>query len=85
MKDIVIKGRAIRTELIVAAACLLVAFSLNVYAVIHYSRPLTELAGSLGYVVVVAAALYALLWLPRLLILILKRLFGRRRKENITT
>ena len=60
MKDIVIKGRAIRTELIVAAACLLAAFSLNVYAVIHYSRPLTELAGSLGYVVVVAAALYPL-------------------------
>ena len=85
MKDIVIKGRAIRTELIVAAACLLAAFSLNVYAVIHYSRPLAELAGNLGYVVVVAAVLYALLWIPRLLILILKRLFGRRRKENITT
>lgn len=74
MKDMVIKGKAVYAELLILAVCLLIAYSLNVYAVIHYSRPLTELLSSLGYVVVVAAAIYAVLWLPRLLILILKRL-----------
>lgn len=78
MKDIVIKGKAAYAELLIFAVCLLVAYSLNVYAVIHYSRPLTELLSSIGYVVFVAATIYAVLWLPRLLIMIMKRLIRHK-------
>ena len=72
MKDIIITGKALKKEAFIALGCFFVAFCLNVFAIIHYSRPAVELVSQIGYVVVVAVALYAILWIIRLIILLIK-------------
>ncbi len=67
MKDIVVTSRRIRKECFIAACCLLAAFSVNVYAVIHYDRPWVELLSQLGFVVVIALGFYFLLAILRLI------------------
>ena len=66
MKDITIKGKWLKRELIWFAGCLVVAFGINVAAVIIYSRPAIELLSQLGFVVVIAIALYVAAAIVRL-------------------
>ena len=76
MKDVVIKGKSIRTELFVLTGAFTAACFLNVYAIVYYSRPWTELFTSLGYIVVTSFAIYFILWVPRLVFLLLKKIYG---------
>ena len=78
MKDIVISGKALRRELFVFLGCLAVSWLLNVYSVIHYSRPAIELVSTIGYVVVLAITVYLALWLPRLLALLIRTLVRKK-------
>jgi len=68
MKDIVITGKKIRTELFIALGCLAFAECLNVFAIIKYSRPAVELVSMIGFVVVAAVLTYLLLLIVRLII-----------------
>ncbi len=67
MKDLVISARRIRREIRFAAAAFIVAFLTNLYAVVRFDRPWYELFTQMGYVVVITAVIYLLLWIPRLL------------------
>ncbi len=67
MKDWVITGRHVRRELWVLLGCLLAACLVNVYAIVRYARPVSELWTQIGYVVVLALVVYLLLALLRLL------------------
>ena len=67
MKDWVITGRHVRRELRVLLGCLLAACLVNVYAIVRYARPVSELWTQIGYVVVLALVVYLLLALLRLL------------------
>ena len=79
MNDIVISACRIRREGLFAAAAFIVAFAANIYAVIHFERPWIEILSQLGYVVVMAAMIYILLWIPRLLVALVLRILRRRR------
>lgn len=79
MKDIVISACRIRREGLFAAAAFIVAFAANIYAVIHFERPWIEILSQLGYVVVMAAMIYILLWIPRLLVALVLRILRRCR------
>lgn len=68
MKDIVITGKKIKTELLIALGCLIFGECLNIFAVIKYSRPAVELVSMLGFVVVAAVVTYILLLLVRALV-----------------
>ena len=74
MKDLVISARRIRREIRFAAAAFIVAFLTNLYAVVRFDRPWYEM----GYVVVITAVIYLLLWIPRLLAALVSRMGGRR-------
>ena len=65
MKDIVIKAADIRRELYIILACFVVAFLVNVGAII-------------GYVVFITAGIYALLAAVRILIYLICKLFKRK-------
>ena len=67
MKDLVISARRIRREIRFAAAAFIFAFLTNLYAVVRFDRPWYELFTQMGYVVVITAVIYLLLWIPRLL------------------
>ena len=79
MKDIVITAKRARRErnFYLLAFCL--AFLANVFAVVRFGRPWGELFSQIGYVVVISMVLYFVLWIPRLLVAGLQRIF---RKEH---
>ena len=79
MKDIVIKASHIRRELWVLLGCLVVAYGMNIYAIIHFARPAKELYMTIGYVVVTALIIYILLWIVRLIVLLITRLFSKKK------
>lgn len=81
MKDIVITGKALKRELWVLLGCLAAAYCLNVYAVLHYSRPAVELFNQIGFTVCAALVLYLLCWLVRIVALIVKLLIGKLVKD----
>lgn len=78
MKDLVISARRIRREIRFAAAAFIVAFLTNLYAVVRFDRPWYELFTQMGYVVVITAVIYLLLWIPRLLAALVSGMGGRR-------
>ncbi|WP_288539682.1 hypothetical protein [uncultured Alistipes sp.] len=78
MKDLVISARRIRREIRFAAAAFIFAFLTNLYAVVRFDRPWYELFTQMGYVVVITAVIYLLLWIPRLLAALVSRMGGRR-------
>ena len=78
MKDLVISARRIRREIRFAAAAFIVAFLTNLYAVVRFDRPWYELFTQMGYVVVITAVIYLLLWITRLLAALVSRMGGRR-------
>lgn len=59
MRDIKITAQRQKTELRAWLVCLAIAFALNVYAIIAYESPATELVTSLLYVLTFSLALYA--------------------------
>ena len=61
-------SRRIRKESISLLVCFVIAVGLNVYAIIHYGAPLSELWTSILYVLEATAVLYAVWILLRLLI-----------------
>ena len=61
MKDTIFTARRKRIELVTFLACFLAAFLLNVGCILFYKTPFSEVFSQLGYVTVIAVALY-LIW-----------------------
>jgi len=78
MKDTIITARRKKIEINSILACFIIAFLLNVYAVIAYKTPLSELFWSLGYVVVTACVLYGVWVVLRLIVYGIKCLFKKK-------
>jgi hypothetical protein len=78
MPNIYISHRRIRIELISLAVCFLIATALNVYAIIHYKSPVSELWTSILYVLMATAFLYAVWTFLRLIAYGIKKLFNRK-------
>jgi hypothetical protein len=66
MKDIVIKGKVIRRELILLGMMLLVALLMNVYAILVHHGQWSELLSQLHVVGLLTLFLYVLVLLFRL-------------------
>ena len=74
MKDIIIKGSVLKRELFILLGCFVAAYGANIYAVLHYSRPASELISTIGYVIVLMLCIYAALWILRLVVLLIRSL-----------
>jgi len=84
MKDIVIKGRHIRRELLVWIGCLLVVTAWNAYAIAKFGTSWSELV-SLWYVVLpLSAVLYVILIPLRWIVCRIVRLVRRPVSETKT-
>lgn len=60
----------------------MIAVGLNVYAIIHYNSPLSELWTSILYVLEATAVLYGVWIVLRLLVFGIARLFGYKPKRR---
>ena len=77
-----IPSRRIRTELLSLLVCFMIAVGLNVYAIIHYGSPVSELWTSILYVLEATVVLYAVWIVLRLLVFGIARLFGYKPKRS---
>lgn len=77
MKDIVIKERHVKRELWIFLACVVVMELVNVYAIMDYDGRWSEAVMSLGFVVVAAVVMYAVVALLRLMVYGIMKLIKR--------
>lgn len=75
MKDLVIPAHRVKTEFILMASCLATAVLVNIGCIIAYHTPWYEVFTQIGFTCVVAAILYVMLLIIRLLVAGLKKLF----------
>ena len=73
MKDIILTAKRVKKELIVLLVCFIIAFVINVAAIIIYKTPWYEMFSQIGYVAVIAIVLYLLLAIIRGLISLIRK------------
>jgi len=79
MKDIIITSKKLKQERNIYLLSFLLAFVINVIAIIVYSRPWIEIVSQIGYVIVISFFIYLILWIPRGIITFSIHLFRRRK------
>lgn len=78
MKDIIIPGRRIAREFLILITCIVIAFAVNIYAIIKYKTEWKELVTTLHIVIALGVAIYAALVILRLVIAAAARLFRHK-------
>ena len=79
MKDIIITSKKLKQERNIYLLSFLLAFIINVIAIIIYSRPWIEIISQIGYVIVISFFIYLILWIPRGILIFLSLLFRRKK------
>ena len=79
MKDIIITSKKLKQERNIYLLSFLLAFVINVIAIIVYSRPWIEIVSQIGYVIVISSFIYLILWIPRGIITFSIHLFRRKK------
>ena len=79
MKDIIITSKKLKQERNIFLLSFLLAFIINVIAIIIYSRPWIEIISQIGYVIVISFFIYLILWIPRGILIFLSHLFQRKK------
>ena len=82
MPHFYIPTHRILKELLTLFVCFFIATGLNIYAIIHYEAPFSELWTSLLYVLMATFVLYLVWTLIRLLYFGIRRLFGFPRRSK---
>ena len=82
MKDIIISRRRQLTELLIFCFCLVIAFALNIWAIISYNAPWIELYSSFFYMLIFAIVIYALTVALRLCIFAIRGIFRLQAKKQ---
>lgn len=77
MKDIVISSKKVKRELRLLLWCFIIAFVLNIVAIIIYKTYWVEIFTQIGYVIVIAVGLYLSIALIRFLIYLIRKVFGK--------
>lgn len=81
MKDTLITARRKKTELLTWLACFVIANVANLYAVIAYKTPFSEMITSIFYVLVFSCVLYAFWSILRILLYGLMTQFGKKKRK----
>lgn len=79
MKDLVITGKSLKREIWVILSCFVVACCVNLFAILKYDRPAVELVSQIGFVIAIAVVIYLLLWIVRLLALLIRAVFCKKK------
>ena len=78
MKDIVIKSKSVKRELILLGALFILAECVNLGTIIHHGRPASELLSQIGYVVILTLILYFVLLLVRVIVKAIVKVFKNK-------
>ncbi|MCQ2143401.1 MAG: hypothetical protein MJY56_04965 [Bacteroidales bacterium] len=78
MKDITISGKTLRREMLIVLGCFIVAVGVNVYSIIKYRTPFSEIFTQIGYTLILTLALLIVVTLIRLIVCLIKRIFIKK-------
>lgn len=81
MKDLVITGKTIRRELLILLGCFVAAVIFDIVGIIKYGKPFYEVFQTIGYEIVIAVAIYAVLAFFKALIFLIRKLFNHNPHE----
>lgn len=81
MKDTLITARRKKIELLTLLACFIIGNLANLYAIISYKTPFSEMLTSIFYVLVFSCVLYVFWTALRLLVYGIRSLFLKKNKE----
>ena len=81
MKDTLITARRKKIELLTLLACFTIGTLANLYAIISYKTPFSEMLTSIFYVLVFSCVLYVFWTALRLLAYGIRSLFLKKNKE----
>lgn len=76
-KNTIVTAFLSKLELKIFGVCFLIAFLMNVYAVIAYERSWVELFSQLGIVAAIAVSLYIILFVIRLIVYLIRKAFRK--------
>ena len=79
MKPVIIDSKFIKRELWILLGCFVAAVIFDLVGIIMFKRPAIELLTTIGYEVVIALSLYAILALIRIIIFLIASLFRKNR------
>ncbi|HCC70329.1 MAG TPA: hypothetical protein DEQ09_04150 [Bacteroidales bacterium] len=82
MKDLVIKGKWLKRELIILAAVFLLAVIINIIGIVQHDTKWIEMISQLHVVIILTVILYVLLWIIRSVIYVLVLPFKRKKEET---
>lgn len=77
MKEIVITEKTVKRELWILLACFIFAVLFDIAGIIKFGKPFTEVFMTIGYEIVIAAAVYVILAFFRLFIRLIFRIFRK--------
>lgn len=82
MKDIIIKKEFVKREIIIWSVSFLVAFALNVYAIIKFNSSWSELITQIHIVFLISIIIYLISWLLRICYLGIRYIIFAFKKRN---
>jgi len=77
MKDIVITANRVKKELVIYLVFFVIAYIANIYSIIKYETPWSELVTTIGFVLTISLVLYIIVGLIRTLIFLIKSAISR--------
>lgn len=78
LNDSVITGRQKVREIIIFLVCFAAAFIVNIYSIIRFSTPWTEIFTQIGFVCIITGILYVLVWIIRIIVLLVSKLVRKK-------
>lgn len=67
MKDIILKGGIIRRELLFLLLSIIIAFGMNIYAIITFETSWAELLTQLPFIILITLVIYLIILLARII------------------
>lgn len=74
MKDIVVTHKRLKKERYIFLTCFSIAFMINMYSIIKFKTSMYELFTQIGYVLVIAIAIYIIVLIVRAILILIKNL-----------
>jgi len=81
MKDIVITGATLRRELRILLGCFIFAVLFDLFSIVKFHRPFTEIFTTIGYEIVIAVVVYLILALIRLIVFLIRKVLTKNNNK----
>lgn len=80
MKELVISSKRLKKEILIFAICFIIAFAVNVIAIIYFKTPWYEMFTQIGYVLLITISLYFIVIAIRFIAFLIRKLIRPSKK-----